>query len=234
MANIGTLTAQIGLNTKALKKDVDKTGKMFGGLRKSATGSLGKITSSIGRMATALGVVAGGAAVVGMFKKMVEVGVEFEYTMTTVGGIMRATGAEMEDLTAIAKRMGETTEWSASQAGEALKFLGMAGFDAAEATKALPGVLDLATAGNLDLGQAADIASNALTAMGLPVEELSRVNDVFVGTITRSNTNMEMMAESFKYAAPVAKAYGYSIEDLSGLIGKLGDAGIQGSMAAGA
>jgi len=162
---------------------------------------------------------------------MITIGADFQYTMATVGGVMRATGAEMKSLTAIAKKMGETTEWTASQAGDALKFLGMAGFRAAEATEALPGVLDLATAGNLELGRAADIASNALTAMGLPVKELTRVNDVFIGTITRSNTNMEMMAESFKYAAPVAKAYGYDIEKLSGLIGKLGDAGIQGSMA---
>lgn len=231
MANIGTLTAQIGLNTKALKKDVDKTGKMFGGLQKSTTGSLGKIISSVGKLGAALGVVAGGAAVVGMFKKMISIGVQFEQSMAEVGGVMRASANEMENLTNVAKRMGETTEWSASQAADALKFLGMAGFKAAEAAEALPGVLDLATAGNLDLGRAADIASNALTAMGLPVKELTRVNDVFVGTITRSNTNMEQMAESFKYAAPVAKAYGYSVEDLSGLIGKLGDAGIQGSMA---
>ncbi len=127
--------------------------------------------------------------------------------------------------------MGETTEYSATQAAEALQFLGMAGFAANKAIAALPGTLDLATAGGLDLGRAADIATNALTAMGLEVEELSRVNDVFVGTITRSNTNMEMMAESFKYAAPLARAYGYSIEELSGLIGTLGNAGIQGSMA---
>ena len=104
----------------------------------------------------------------------------------------------------------------------------MAGFAADKAIKALPGTLDLATAGGIDLGRAADIATNALTAMGLQVEELTRVNDVFVGTITRTNTNMEMMAESFKYSAPLARAYGYSIEELSGLIGTLGNAGIQG------
>jgi len=155
----------------------------------------------------------------------------FDQTMTEVAGIMRATTAEMETLTAAARLMGETTEFTASQAGSALRFLGMAGFEAAEATQALPGVLDLATAGTLDLGRAADIASNALTAMKLPVRELSRVNDVFIGTITRSNVNMEMMAESFKYSAPVAKAFGYSIEERSGMIGMLGSAGIQGSMA---
>ena len=104
----------------------------------------------------------------------------------------------------------------------------MAGFEAQESIAALPGVLNLATAGNIDLARAADIASNALTAMQLPVEELGRVNDVFIATITRSNTDMEMMAESFKYSAAQANAYGYSIEQLSAMIGILGSAGIQG------
>lgn len=230
MANIGTLTARLGLDTKDLRAGTGRARGMFSGLEKGAVGSMGAITASIGKMAAAFGVVMVGAKLVGAFKNMITIGADFEYTMATVGGVMRATGNEMKSLTAIAKKMGETTEWTASQAGDALKFLGMAGFKAAEATKALPGVLDLATAGNLELGRAADIASNALTAMNLPVKQLTRINDVFIGTITRSNTNMEQMAESFKYAAPVARAYGYTVEELSGMIGALGDAGIQGSL----
>lgn len=231
MANIGTLTARLGLDTKGLQTGAAQARGTFSGLEKSAVGSMGAIAASIGKMAAAFGVVMVGAKLVGAFKNMITIGADFEYTMATVGGVMRATGDEMNSLTAIAKKMGETTEWTASQAGDALKFLGMAGFDAAKSVKALPGVLDLATAGNIELGRAADIATNALTAMNLPVKQLTRVNDVFIGTITRSNTNMEQMAEAFKYAAPVARAYGYSVEELSGLIGTLGDAGIQGSLA---
>jgi len=203
----------------------------FTGLEASAKSSFAGIRASAARFGAFLGIAFGGVAIVGALKRIVTIGADFQYTMATVGGVMRATATEMENLTGIAKRMGETTEFTASQAGEALRFLGMAGFEAAEAIEALPGVLDLATAGGLDLGRSADIVSNALTAMNLPVKELTRVNDVFIGTITRSNVNMEQMAESFKYAAPVAKAYGYNIEELSGLIGALGDAGIQGSMA---
>ena len=230
MANIGTLTARLGLDTKDLRAGTTRARGMFSGLEKGATGSLGAITASVGKLAAAFGVVAVGAKLIGAFKNMITIGADFQYTMATVGGVMRATADEMKSLTAIAKKMGETTEWTASQAGDALRFLGMAGFSAAKAVKALPGVLDLATAGNIELGRAADIASNALTAMNLPVKDLTRVNDVFIGTITRSNVNMEQMAESFKYAAPVARAYGYTVEELSGMIGALGDAGIQGSL----
>jgi len=173
-----------------------------------------------------------GLMAAGRFAKSVaNIGVEFEHSMLIVKGVTRATGQQFEDLTNLAKKLGETTEWTAQQAAGGLKFLGMAGLGAEKSLKALPGMLDLATAGAIDLAVAADIATNAMTAMQIPVDELGRVNDVFIATITRSNTNMEMMAESFKYAAPLAKAYGVSIEQLSAMIGTLGNAGIQGSMA---
>lgn len=224
MANIGTLTAHIGANTRGLNTGLAQAQGRISGFSASAMKSIAKLSGAF----AALGLAVGGLA---LFKNITKTGIDFEQTMTTVAGVMRATAKESKALTAAARKMGETTEWSASEAGGALQFLGMAGFEANKAIKALPGTLDLATAGQIGLGRAADIATNALTAMGLDVEELERVNDVFVGTITRSNTNMEMMAESFKYAAPVARAYGYTVEELSGLIGMLGNAGIQGSMA---
>ena len=173
-----------------------------------------------------------GLATVARFtKSVVGIGTEFEHSMLIVKGVTRSTGKQFQALTDLAKELGETTEWTAQQAAGGLKFLGMAGLGAERSLQALPGMLDLATAGAIELATAADIATNAMTAMQIPVEELGRVNDVFIATITRSNTNMEMMAESFKYAAPLAKAYGVSIEQLAAMIGTLGNAGIQGSMA---
>lgn len=171
------------------------------------------------------------AAIYLALRPVVETGMAFEKTMAKVKGVMRATDQEVEALTETARKMGAETEWSASQAAEALTYLGMAGFGVGKSIAVLPGVLDLATAGNIELGRAADIASNALSAMRLDVSEMGRVNDVFIGTITRANTNMDLMADSFTYAAPTAKAYGYSIEQLSAMIGLLGNSGIKGSMA---
>ena len=224
MATLGTLTAHIGADPTRLNVGLAQAQTRIRGFSAGAMKSIAKLSGAF----AALGLAVGGLA---LFKNITKTGIDFEQTMTTVAGVMRATADESKALTAAARKMGETTEWSASQAGDALQFLGMAGFQANKAIKALPGTLDLATAGQIGLGRAADIATNALTGMGLEVEELERVNDVFVGTITRSNTNMEMMAESFKYAAPVGRAFGYSIEELSSMIGMLGNAGIQGSMA---
>lgn len=92
----------------------------------------------------------------------VRVAMNFEATMSEVGGIMDASAQEMQALSVEAKRLGRDTVFSASQAGEGMKFLGMAGFKVNEVLAAMPGMLDLASAGQLDLAQTADIASNFL------------------------------------------------------------------------
>lgn len=231
MPNVGTLTAHLEMDTNRLRKGMIQGRNQMRQFTKGAGKGIGSLTSSVGKLGAALGALGGAFAAFRLIKDITRVGEEFEQTITTAGAVMRATAEEMQALNDIAREMGETTEFTASQAAGSLKFLGMAGFNAAKAMAALPDTLDLATAGGIDLSRAADIATNALTAMRLPVEQLGRVNDVFVGTITRSNTNMEQMAQAFKYAAPIAAAYGYKIEELSGLIGMLGNAGVQGSMA---
>lgn len=230
MATIGNLTAHLGVDNSRLISGLKQSRTSMGRFVNQSNAGMGSVVKSANKLKSTILSLGIAMAAFAAFKGITDIGSKFEYTMATVGGVMRATTEELDTLTAAAREMGEATEYSASQAGDALKFLGMAGFDTTKAIGALPGVLDLATAGGVELGRSADIASNALTAMGLPVEELSRVNDVFIGTMTRSNVNMEQMAESFKYGAPIAKAFGYSIEELSGMIGTLGNAGIQGSM----
>ena len=190
-------------------------------------GKMKSMTKSLMGLRTAMISVAG----IALFGMLIKKGAQFEQTMAAVKGITGATEKQFKSLTGIAKRLGETTEFTATQAAEGLKFLSMAGFEVAKAIAALPGVLDLATAGQLDLGEAADITTNALTAMRLNVNQLNNVNDTFVKTITTSNTDIRMLAESFKYSAPLAAGLGYDIQKLSSWIGLLGNAGIQGSMA---
>ena len=241
-ANLGTLRAFLGLDTKGLDIGAAQARMKMSMLEKSMTGSTARmsmagsaLTGMMGKASLAIGgfiaAAMGVRAAVNEFRKAVTVGASFEQQMTTVGGVMRATAEDMTMVTDVARLMGETTEWTATQAGQALYYLASAGFNARQSAEALPGVLDLATAANVDLARSADIAANSLHAFGLPIEELGRVNDVFVGTFTRTNVLMDDMAESMKYAAPAAKAFGYSIEELAGLIGTLGNAGIKGSMA---
>lgn len=235
MPDIGKLEARLTADNKQLKARLEQSEKMFKNYARDAERATSRAeksfkSSSMG-IGRSLGVMAVGLVAVRTAMDIVQTGAKFEQTMAKVGAVTNATEQEFADLSAQARKMGETTEFSATQAAEGLAFLGKAGFSATKAIKALPGVLNLATAGELDLGRAADIVSNALTAMRLPVEELNRVNDVFSATITSANTDMNMLAESFKFAAPLAAGFGFEIEEVSGLIGLLGNAGIQGSMA---
>lgn len=219
-----------GVNTQTAKGR-DEFGR-FTTAGGNANKSLGEMTKG----ANLLGVAMKGAlayfsvsALVSFETAIINTGKKFESTMATVKGVSRATDDEFQALKASAREMGETTEWSASQSAEALKYMSMAGFTANQSIAALPGVLDLATAGNLELGRASDIVTDSLTAMGLGVDGLSHFSDVLIATTTRSNTNIEMMGESMKFAAPIAHSLGYDVEELSALIGTLANAGIKAS-----
>ena len=137
----------------------------------------------------------------------------------------------MAELTAIAKDLGATTSFSAAQAAEGLGFLAQAGFDATEAGKALPGVLQLAAAGGIELAAAADIATNVLAGYGLEVDQLARVNDVLAKASSSANTDVLQLGQAFKFAGPVARSAGISFEQSGAAMALMGNAGIQAEMA---
>lgn len=172
-----------------------------------------------------------GAAMSTGFVATVKVGADFEKAMSRVGAVSRASEEDLAKLTAQAKELGSTTVWSSSQAAEGMQYLAMAGFNTEQMLKSMPGMLSLASAGQIDLGAAADISSNILTGFGLKAEDMGRVGDVLTNAFTSSNTSLESLGATMKYAAPIAKSMGASIEETAAMAGKLGDAGIQGEMA---
>ncbi|MEG0766385.1 MAG: phage tail tape measure protein, partial [Clostridia bacterium] len=151
--------------------------------------------------------------------------------MSTVRAITGATQADFVKLNQTAKDLGATTAFSATQAAEGMKYLGMAGWDVNEIIAAMPGLLDLAASGQTDLGTAADIVSDVMTAMGMAAGEAGRAADVFAKTATASNTSVEGIGASMKYVAPIANAFGASLEEVSTMIGLMANAGIKGEMA---
>ena len=161
----------------------------------------------------------------------VKTAIDFEAAMSKVGAISRANKEDLARLTATARELGATTAWSASQAAEGMQFLAMAGFSVNDTIAAMPGMLALASAGAVDLADAADIASNILTGFGLKSKDMGRVADVMTNAFTQSNVSVQMLGETMKYVAPVAESLGVSIETTAAMTGKLGDAGIQASMA---
>lgn len=176
------------------------------------------------------GLIGAGASALAMAAPL-RVGLEFEASMSRVRAVSGATGADFDNLKAQARELGATTVWSAKEAADGMTFLSMAGFKTNEIMASMPGMLSLASAGAMDLASTADIASNILSGFGFEADRMDYVADVMAKTFTSSNTSIASLGESMKYCAPVAAQAGQSFEDLAAMIGKLGDAGIQGSMA---
>ena len=165
------------------------------------------------------------------FISAAQTAMKFEFAMSKVGAIANATGPELSLLTQTARSLGEQTKFTATQSAEAMSYLGMAGWKTNEIVAGMPGLLNLAAAGNTDLARTADIVSDNLTAFGLSADKAQHMADVYAVTITSTNTNVEMLGETMKYAAPVAHAFGASMEETAALAGIMANSGIKASNA---
>ena len=171
------------------------------------------------------------APLVGLGLAAVKVGSEYEASMSKVQAISGATGSEMQQLEDIAREMGATTRYSASEAADGLSYMALAGWDTERMVAALPSVLNLATAGQLDLAQASDIVTDMMSMFGMEADEASRATDVFASAQANSNTNVEQLGEALKNTGSMAAAAGQSLEDTSAVLGILADNGIKGGEA---
>ena len=156
---------------------------------------------------------------------------DFEQGMNRVKALSGATGKQFGKLETQAKELGATTQFSAGQAADAMGFLAQSGFTAQQIFEAMPATLNLAAAAQLDLGQSADIVSNIMTGFGLKTEETGRAADVLSKAFTSSNTDLVQLGEAMKLAGPVASAFGITFEETAAILGLMGKAGIQASLA---
>ena len=219
------LHAITGDYQRSLKEAADSTL----GMARVVEGVSSRLVSpirAIGAGFTAMGIV----ATVGV-KSVIDAGAQYEATMNQFRAVSGATGEAFDVLNDQAMHLGSTTRYSATEAADAMYFLSSAGFSVAETYRAMPGILELAAAGNMDLATTADIATNVLSGYGMQVEDLSRVNDVLAVTFTNTNTNIQQLGEGMKYVAPVAQAAGIEFEETAAALGLLSNAGIQGTMA---
>ena len=174
-------------------------------------------------------------AAVGMaaapIKAVMETSMGFSAAMSKVKAITGASAEEMAKLKDQASELGATTQFTATQAADAMTYLGMAGWNTQQIMAGMPGMLDLAAASGSDLANVADIVSDDLTAFGMSAEQAGHMADVMAAASTNANTNVEMMGMTFKYAGAVAGALGYSLEDVSVATGLMANAGIKGEQA---
>ena len=182
----------------------------------------GLVSSPIASAAAFAGVTVGVADTINTFK-------DFEAAMSQVQAVSGATGKDLEKLTAKAKEMGASTQFTAKESADAFNFMAMAGWKTGDMLGGIDGILNLAAASGEDLATTSDIVTDAMTAFGMQASEATRFADVLAAASSNANTNVGMMGETFKYVAPVAGAMGYSIEDSAIAIGLMANNGIKAS-----
>ena len=243
MGLLGSLYVDVGINNKmgsevtsistGLVALENKMKGVAGSMATSFDGTIGKLRQMPNEVkylgaALSLGLT---APLVAFGSTAVKTFSSFDDSMRQVGAVTGATGSQFQTLSALAREMGETTSFKASEAADAMTYLGMAGFKTDEIIGALPATLALARAGVLDLGSAADIMSNVMTIFGMRTDEAGHAADVLAKVAHSTNTNVQQVGEAMTYAGPVAHSFGLSMEMTAAAVGMLGNAGIQASMA---
>jgi TP901 family phage tail tape measure protein len=214
---------QAGSALDKVAKKASETGRSMA----ASFASAGREMSSVGdqmTMALTLPIAAAGAVTI-------TTAGDFEKAMNKVKAATESTGQEFTDLRNLAIDLGSTTAFSASEAAFAMNELATAGFDTTEIMTALPGVLDMAAAGSVGLGEAAEIAGNILNGYGIQTSKIGWVNDILARTFLSTATSLTDLGETFKYVGPVAASAGVSFTEISAAIGLMGNAGIKGSEA---
>lgn len=156
---------------------------------------------------------------------------EFEQKMARVKALTGANVQDFERLTAEARRLGEETVFSASQAAEAMSFFALAGYKVDQILAAIGPTLDMAAAGQIGIAESADIAAKIMAGMGIEADHLGESVDILTKAMTTANTDLRQLGDAMKFVGPVAKSAGISFEEIVASIQMLSNAGIQADMA---
>ena len=213
---------------------LDEYGKAVKDAGESASDAGGKLGIFSGMLSANL-VTAGLQKVCDLLKTgasyAVDVGSNFEAAMSQVQAISGATGADLEALTAKASQLGRDTIYSATDVGNSLYYMSLAGWDTKQMLDSIDGVLNLAAASNMDLANASDIVTDEITAFGLKASDAAHFVDVMAYAQANSNTTTEALGEAYKEVASTAGKFNISVEDTTSVLMTMANAGIKGSTA---
>ena len=231
--NLGTAVGYLELNSDRWVSSYNTARQQMQTLADSSQNMSSRFQAA-GQMLTRAGTTLTACVTVplaGMGAASVKTAADFESSMSNVQALSGATGSELQQLSNLAKEMGATTQFSASEAADALGYMALAGWDTQQSMNALPGVLNLAAASGMGLAEASDLVTDYLSAFGEEADQAGRMADVLSYAQANSNTTTAGLGEAFKNCAANANAFGLDIEQTTALIGKLSDQGLKGSEA---
>lgn len=223
------LAAILTFVDKGATRAMGRVGRMAGTLSKRFKGigaGVSQITGGLGQMATSLLPVSAG------FGFMIRDGMKFEQSIANLRSVtLDSTGKMTASLKGLAKTMGATTKFSASEAADAMTNLARAGLKTHQIAGAIPGTLAAAAAEGIDLATAADLVASNLKAFKISAKEAGMVSGTLALVSARTNTNMVSLQEGMKLAAPTAKLAGFRFKETALALGSLADIGLKGTMA---
>lgn len=225
--NLAQKEAELAEKVKQLSAEQEKAADSAQTFGSTAADAFEAASSAL----VSAGIAAGLKEIADAYMECINIAGDFEAGMSNVKALSGATAAEMDQLSGKAKQLGADTKFSAQESAEAMGYMAMAGWDAAQMLAGMDGVMSLAAASGEDLAMVSDIVTDSMTAFSMTAADTARYADVLAATATKSNTSVAYMGETFKYAAPVAGALRYSIEDVSVAIGLMANASIKGSIA---
>lgn len=196
------------------------------GLGKTAESGVSKLGSAVKTAAVGIG-----GAMVAIGGYAIKVGSNFESAMSNVAAISGATGDDLQMLKDTAQEMGATTQFSATEAANALSYMALAGWDANQSASALPGVLNLAAASGMELASASDMVTDYMSAFGMSCEQSGYFADMLAYAQSNANTTAELLGESYKNCAANMAAAGQDVETTTSLLAMMANQGLKGSEA---
>lgn len=239
LQEMGQALQEAGVNTDNLAKNTEELQKQYDRLQKSQekvaaiNEKIDKNNAAIAQTKSQLTGTIGAIAAVGtaIYAGPVKKAAEFQEQMSGVKAISGATTEEIAQLSNKAKEMGASTKFTATEAGQAMEYMAMAGWKTEDMLGGIEGIMNLAAASGEDLASVSDIVTDALTAFGLSASDAGHFSDVLAQASSNANTNVSMMGSTFQKVAPVAGALGYSVEDMSLGIGLMANASIKAEVA---
>lgn len=196
------------------------------GLGKTAESGVSKLGNAVKTAAVGIG-----GAMVAIGGYAIKVGSDFESAMSNVAAISGATGDDLQMLKDTAQEMGATTQFSATEAANALSYMALAGWDANQSASALPGVLNLAAASGMELASASDMVTDYMSAFGMSCEQSGYFADMLAYAQGNANTTAELLGESYKNCAANMAAAGQDVETTTSLLAMMANQGLKGSEA---
>lgn len=181
----------------------------------------------------AMGTISAAALMAG--KKAVDVGMDFDKAMSSWKGTAKASEEEFNIAREAAMKYGRETTKTATESANALEYMALAGWSVEDSVKALPSVLKLSEATNLDLARTSDLVTDSMSATGEVIgengENLQRFLDVATTANNKSNQTAEQLMEAWIQTGGVFKGLNVDIEDSATALGVLANRGIKGSEA---